>query len=52
MTINDHRLHEHDRSCYWDHLRCGWVCVPAAPATTEVEAEVEPRVEPEVATAR
>jgi hypothetical protein len=21
--------HAHGRSCYWDHLRCGWVCRPA-----------------------
>lgn len=21
--------HAHGRSCYWDHLRCGWVCGPA-----------------------
>ncbi|MDN5931149.1 MAG: hypothetical protein L0I24_08815 [Pseudonocardia sp.] len=21
--------HGHGRSCYWDHLRCGWVCGPA-----------------------
>lgn len=42
--------HEHDRYCYWDHERCGWVCRPAAPSpvvegvAVEVAAPVE--VEP------
>jgi hypothetical protein len=26
--------HRHERQCYWDHLRCGWVCPPAAPSET------------------
>lgn len=21
-------LHRHDRRCYWDHIRCAWVCPP------------------------
>lgn len=24
-------VHDHDRHCWWDHLRCGWVCPPAQP---------------------
>jgi hypothetical protein len=20
--------HTHGRGCYWDHLRCAWVCPP------------------------
>ncbi|HYH33117.1 MAG TPA: hypothetical protein VD903_22320 [Pseudonocardia sp.] len=38
--------HRHDRSCYWDHRRCGWVCPPPPTRPTE---EVVPTVEPEPA---
>jgi hypothetical protein len=30
MSLTD-PPHRHDRTCWWDHLRCGWVCAPAAP---------------------
>lgn len=36
--------HRHDRSCYWDHLRCGWVCAP-----TRTPARPDPTTEPEPA---
>lgn len=34
MTPTDEYGHQHGRRCYWDHVRCGWVC--AAPPPVEV----------------
>jgi hypothetical protein len=31
--------HRHGRRCYWDHLRCGWVCMAEEDGAVEaVEA--------------
>lgn len=34
--------HRHGRTCYWDHLRCGWVCAaPPAEPVVDVEAGLD-----------
>jgi hypothetical protein len=40
MTVSAD-VHRHGRGCYWDHLRCGWVC---ASTRTAPEAEARPEV--------
>ncbi|GAA5134235.1 hypothetical protein GCM10023320_61700 [Pseudonocardia adelaidensis] len=37
--------HRHDRRCYWDHTRCGWVC-PAPRVTETISAAAPPPPEP------
>ncbi|MHA6782368.1 hypothetical protein ACVGOW_15465 [Pseudonocardia saturnea] len=37
--MTTHAGHAHGRSCYWDHLRCGWVCGPARAPLPEPEPE-------------
>jgi hypothetical protein len=39
MTTTVHG-HRHGRTCYWDHLRCGWVC--AAPQADPVVGDAGP----------
>jgi hypothetical protein len=42
--------HLHERRCYWDHTRCGWICPAEAadpPADKSVhEPDPEPHSEP------
>jgi hypothetical protein len=36
--------HAHGRGCYWDHLRCAWVCGPTrAPEPAPEPVAVEER---------
>jgi hypothetical protein len=37
----------HGRSCYWDHLRCGWVCAdpPAEPSVADGDAGLDRAVD-------
>jgi hypothetical protein len=39
--------HRHGRRCYWDHLRCGWVCgVEEEDVPVVVVEREEPVAEP------
>ena len=40
--------HRHGRRCYWDHLRCGWVCGAEedGPVATVEPAPEQPAAEP------
>jgi hypothetical protein len=44
--------HRHDRHCYWDHLRCGWVCGPRPAQEPEREREAASPPEPSLAITR
>lgn len=46
MTTADHG-HRHGRSCYWDHLRCGWVCAvpPVASSVEDTDAGLDRAVD-------
>ena len=46
MTTTDHG-HRHGRTCYWDHLRCGWVCAapPDAPTVADTDAGLDHAVD-------
>jgi hypothetical protein len=35
-----HAGHEHDRQCYWDHMQCGWVCLPRPLAESPISEDV------------
>jgi hypothetical protein len=49
MTPTAHG-HRHGRTCYWDHMTCGWVCAAPPPEAAAPELpEVPDRAEPEVA---
>jgi hypothetical protein len=49
MTPTAHG-HRHGRTCYWDHMICGWVCAAPPPeAAATAPPEVADRAEPEVA---
>lgn len=45
MTTDQHG-HRHGRTCYWDHLRCGWVCTdPPAEPVVDVDAGLDRAVD-------